>query len=632
MNDLTRCRFEELKAGGLLPSPRGVAQTILEMTTRKTVALQEIVRTVQVDPALAGRILRYANAAHGGGLRSIVSVDKAIRFLGLFRVRQIALGFSLIEHYRTGTCPPFNYEEYWTTSLASAIAAQQLASLAQTPPDESFSCGLLSGIGRLALATAFPAEYADILRRDLGGLALIKEERNQFGIDHAHLSAEMLEGWGLPEIFTEAVRHHEQPAELPSAPGTRVHALCATLNFALKIGQLLNLDETQRWERIPSLFNAAAQLGVEEAAVAPLVDKVVAVWQGWAQELGLPSRTSPDLRALLAAPPGHRGGGEQTARALAPLRIALGIDDAARVDRLSRMLAKQGLSVQRIAGAASLPSQLLDAPLDLVIMDTGIPDQHATFRLQQLRQAAGNALHIIVLLPDEAEAQAVKLMLAGASDYLLYRYTEAALIARLSNAQRLISLQGAVRAERELAVSSSGEWAQSNRRLLKEALTDPLTQLPNRRYGLDRFTQEWSIASSNALPIACMMFDIDHFKRVNDEHGHDVGDIVLHQVARVIEACCRRSDIVFRYGGEEFCGICPGTAERQALQLAERIAVAVRDSRYGLREAMFQVTLSIGVAVRTPGMVEPKELIGNADQALYSAKRGGRNQVFAARG
>jgi len=102
---------------------------------------------------MAGRILRYANAAHGGSLRHIASLPQAIVFLGLFRVRQVALGFSLIDHYRSGNCLAFDYQAYWTASLAASIAAQQVAHRAQCPPDESFTCGLLSGVGRLALAT-----------------------------------------------------------------------------------------------------------------------------------------------------------------------------------------------------------------------------------------------------------------------------------------------------------------------------------------------------------------------------------------------------------------------------------------------------------------------------------------------
>jgi len=167
MIDDAKLRFASLKAGGMLPSPQGVALAILELTQRNDANIQTLTHLVQTDPAMAGRILRYANAVHGGSLRHIASLSHAIVFLGLFRVRQIALGFSLVDQYRSGACGAFDYLGYWTASLATGITAHQVAAQAQCPPDESFTCGLLSGIGRLALATVFPVEYSEILERNL---------------------------------------------------------------------------------------------------------------------------------------------------------------------------------------------------------------------------------------------------------------------------------------------------------------------------------------------------------------------------------------------------------------------------------------------------------------------------------
>ncbi len=630
MPDSTRRRFEELKAGGLLPSPKGVALTVLDMTGRPNASIHDITRLVQVDPAMAGRILRYANAAQGGALRHIVSLQHAITFLGLFRVRQIALGFSLMDRYRSGVCRAFDYTAYWTESLATAIAAQRLAVEAQSPPDESFTCGLLSGIGRLALATSYPKQYGVVLQANLAGQILMDAEREHFGIDHANLSAEMLLGWGLPEIFTDAVRYHEEPADAPFPPGTRAQALTAALHLAARIGELLNLDEARRWEKIPSLYHAAARLGMEAAEVPSLVADVVVGWQGWARELNLPARSHVDVQSLLASPPAQAGEGDGTGASFIPLRVMQVMASSERQAALATTLSALGALVEQAENPADAVRMDDSNPPDVAIIDLETAGTDAMDRVRALRAAAGNALHVIALIPASAESDVARLLQAGVSDYLLYEHTEAALVARLSNAQQLVSLRGAVRAERELAVSSSGDWARANRRLLHEALTDPLTQLANRRYGLDRFAQEWSVASSNELPLSCMMFDIDHFKRVNDERGHDVGDLVLQQVAAVIGRDCRRSDIVFRYGGEEFCCICPNTGMTEAFQLAERIAATIREGRYGLAEDRFALTMSIGVAVRADDTADPAALIVKADRALYAAKHGGRDRVVAA--
>lgn len=301
MNEITR-RFEELKAGGLLPSPKGVALAVLDVSARPDASVHDITRLIKVDPAMAGRVLRYANSAQTGRHQPIISLSQATTFLGLSRVRQIALGFSLIDQYRKGVCATFDYEGYWACSLATGIAAQRLAPLAHSPPDESFTCGLLSGIGILALVTVFPSQYAEILAEGHVGAALANEERARFGIDHAELSAEMLIHWGLPEVIANAVRHHENPDEATFVPGSRAHALSSVLHLAMKVGQFLDHDDVARWQLLPSLFAAGARTGMDKEDVPALVEDVVASWQGWARDLQLPSRSCADLRALLSAP------------------------------------------------------------------------------------------------------------------------------------------------------------------------------------------------------------------------------------------------------------------------------------------------------------------------------------------
>ncbi|MCP5279033.1 MAG: diguanylate cyclase [Thiobacillus sp.] len=632
MIDDAKTRFNRLKASGMLPSPQGVALAVLELTQRQDASIQDLTHLVQTDPAMAGRILRYANAVHGGSLRHIASLSHAIVFLGLFRVRQIALGFSLVDHYRSGACKAFDYLGYWTASLATGITAQQLAAQAQCPPDESFTCGLLSGIGRLALATVFPAEYGEVLARNLGNQALRQAEADDFGLDHAALSAELLEDWGLPEIFHQAVRFHESPGESPFPAGSRTQALTNTLHFAARVGQLLTLDDAQRWERLPSLYHAAAQVGLEDTYVPPLVESVVSQWQAWGRELRLPTREFNDIRQLLTAPP--PGGDEASLSALLvlPMRMALIVHSPDLLRGLAETLDAMGLAVELATDRESALHLLNHGQTDVMLVELPDCGDRSSRALQELRATdGGRQAYCIALIPPEAEGDVAKLMLVGAADYLLFNYTEAALLARLNAAQRVVSLQGAVRAERETVIRSSGEWARSNRRLLQEALTDPLTGLHNRRYGLDRLRQEWSFALHSDAPLSCLMLDIDHFKRINDQRGHDAGDVVLAQVARLIEGSCRKNDVVFRYGGEEFCIVSPGTPPREALQLAERIVGAIRHARFGKDSDPFQVTISVGVASRVPGhATDVDSLVAQADQALYAAKKAGRDQVMAA--
>ncbi|HEX8964669.1 MAG TPA: GGDEF domain-containing protein [Rhodocyclaceae bacterium] len=618
MDESARHRFEELKAGGQLPSPRGVALAVMDIVRHPDAKIRDIARLVQTDPAMTGRILRYANAGRIGS-RPIVSLGQAITFLGLYRVRQIALGFSLIDEYRSGACRAFDYERYWGASLATAIAAQKLSSIAQTPPDESFTCGLLAGIGRLAFATVFPGDYAEILQRHPGAEQLLKAEKQRFGLDHAELSAEMVTSWGIPPVFAQAVQYHEAPLSDPSNPGTRARTLTAVLHFAARIGRLLNPADGDAAQEASAMFDTAAQLGIESGEVRPLVEGITADWTDWMQELALRGRPPAPLGDLLETAARPRTGAEAGGSALARMRVAVLVRDAHCRARLAAMLdaLKVSFAIHETVGAIDGTAE--DAP-QLVFVDAGREE-----RLDELERAVAADLPVVVVIPPAAESDFPRLMAMGAMDYLVGDFTESALIARLMSAHRLAALRSTIRAERE----SSRQWAQANRRLLHDALTDPLTQLPNRRYGMDRFTEEWSIAADSELPIACMMLDIDHFKRINDRHGHDVGDRVLFQLARTMEGGTRRSDILFRYGGEEFCCVCPGTGMAEAEHLAQRLIEAVRAARFGPDDKPFRVTLSIGLAVRGDKMRQPADLIAVADKALYQAKEGGRDRIVS---
>lgn len=633
MIEEARTRFEALKAGGMLPSPQGVALAVLELTQRNDASIPTLTHLVQTDPAMAGRILRYANAVHGGSLRHIASLPHAIVFLGLFRVRQIALGFSLIDQYRSGACAAFDYLGYWTSSLATGITAQRVSAQAQCPPEESFTCGLLSGVGSLALATVFPVEYGAMLQQNLGGLGLREAESREFGLDHAALSAELLQDWGLPEIFHQAVRYHELPSEAPFAAGSRAQALTAALHFSAKVGDLLNLDAARRWERVPSLYHAAAQIGLEDHDVPPLVREVVEQWQDWGRELHLPTRDFSDIRQLLATqpPPGQADG--LSALVIVPMRVALVARDAELLRRLRASLDALGMAVEVATEHKDALRLLAASHADLLLVECVDSGEASARLLRELRAGDGaRQAYCIALIPPAAEADVSRLMLAGASDYLLLDYSEASLMARLSTAQRVVALQGVVRSERESAIRSSGEWARSNRRLLQEALTDPLTRLHNRRYGLDRLAQEWSFAAHSGTPLAVLMLDIDHFKQVNDLRGHDIGDLVLTQLARVALRACRKDDVVFRFGGEEFCVVAPNTALEDALRLAGRIVEAVRRALYGEEGDRFHASVSIGVAMREDADADAEMLLARADRALYAAKAAGRDRVMAARG
>jgi len=177
-----------------------------------------------------------------------------------------------------------------------------------------------------------------------------------------------------------------------------------------------------------------------------------------------------------------------------------------------------------------------------------------------------------------------------------------------------------------LVLMTKEDADERNRRL---ALQDELTGLHNRRFILEVLAQQLALARRNNRPLAVMILDLDYFKRVNDTHGHLVGDQVLRDVAACIQIRLRAQDIAGRWGGEEFIVILPDTDASGAAVVAEQLRQAVEQTHFEPAEGQpLQLTLSIGLQALEPGAAHGRdELLGAADQALYLAKRYGRNRV-----
>jgi diguanylate cyclase (GGDEF)-like protein len=164
-------------------------------------------------------------------------------------------------------------------------------------------------------------------------------------------------------------------------------------------------------------------------------------------------------------------------------------------------------------------------------------------------------------------------------------------------------------------------------RVQELAIADELTGVPNRRHFFELAGRDLSSAQRHGHPLFALMVDIDHFKRVNDSHGHPVGDEVIREVARRLAAELRGTDIVGRYGGEEFAVVLNQTRPDDIGPTAERLRRAVADRPVPTRAGPLQVTVSIGSARLAAADVDVPDLLARADRALYRAKRDGRDRV-----
>lgn len=167
-----------------------------------------------------------------------------------------------------------------------------------------------------------------------------------------------------------------------------------------------------------------------------------------------------------------------------------------------------------------------------------------------------------------------------------------------------------------------------DRELFEAATMDPLTKIANRRTFMDRSLGELALARRNDYYVHCIMVDVDHFKHVNDTWGHQCGDMILKDVARILKTEKRESDMLARYGGEEFVLLLLGVGPEDAKKSAERLRQAIEKHRFSWKDTIIPITISLGLASRKGTDVRKvEEIIAESDRFLYLAKESGRNQV-----
>ena len=186
-----------------------------------------------------------------------------------------------------------------------------------------------------------------------------------------------------------------------------------------------------------------------------------------------------------------------------------------------------------------------------------------------------------------------------------------------------------------ITVFDISDWISNQKTLLasKEEMerlshTDELTQIPNRRNIMDKLSEELRTHRRKKRPISIAMLDIDHFKKINDDYGHQCGDMILHETAQLMSNLLRDYDAVGRYGGEEFLIILPETTSEQSFTICNRIRLTVQNHTYRYNGRNLQITVSIGIAAKQAGEnVITDRLIAEADRYLYVAKESGRNRT-----
>lgn len=547
--------FEAFRSHGKLPSPRGIALQIIQLADKDDITVQQIARLISSDPALAGRIIKVANLlVHREG-RPVASIVDAVTVQGIRSVRQLALSLSLIDNFRTGVCSGFDYQRFWTHSACTGIAAQQIISKMQLGvADEAFLLGLLSQVGQLALATISPEKYATVLAQSSGNL--LELERATFGMDHNQITAAMLSDWGMPELFQDISLYIEQPESSKFHEGERGWRLLQLFHFSNCLADVCVSPPMERYRQIPGLLLLATRSGIETGVFIEIGNQVISGLADWGNLLGIEMPRLPSFEEMISS---ASMTSELSGVAALPgvtsfrLRILLVDDDRTTLILYKALLEKSGHAVTIASNGREAMEIVRQSPPQLIISDWMMPEMDGIEFCRELRKNPDwNNIYVFIVTSQESTEKLIEAFEAGVNDYLPKPINPRVLAARLRSAQRIIQMQEAQEADRLQLRQFADELAQSNKRLQELALTDALTGLPNRRYGMERLEQEWALASRSGRPVCCMMVDIDHFKRVNDTYGHQTGDEALKLVARTLQQAARKQDVVCRLGGEEF--------------------------------------------------------------------------------
>lgn len=305
-------------------------------------------------------------------------------------------------------------------------------------------------------------------------------------------------------------------------------------------------------------------------------------------------------------------------------RILVVDDHPDNIMVLRARLEARGYDVVTAEDGEQALDQVYHASPDLVLLDVMMPKLDGFEVVRRIKSDPELPfIPVIMQTALDTTESMVQGVDAGADDYISKPINFKELEARVKSLLRIQALQAEL-AERERQLS------EANERLLTVSRTDALTGLANRRSIEERLHEMWEHSTRLHEPLSIVMCDIDHFKRVNDEHGHQAGDAVLQQFATVLGSTAREIDRVGRYGGEEFMLILPGTVLDAAVTFAERVRECVAEHVFDIGEGKtLRRTMSCGVAAWPhPAVTSQDRLVRAADDALYVAKELGRNRVM----
>lgn len=303
------------------------------------------------------------------------------------------------------------------------------------------------------------------------------------------------------------------------------------------------------------------------------------------------------------------------------VRMLLVEDEPTQRKVVERVLQRAGYIVETASDGEEALARILGGQFQILLTDWDMPGMDGTTLCKRVREAnLSTYLYILLLTGHNTTADVVAGLSAGADDYVRKSDDKSELLARLSAASRIVRLEQSLR--------------EANEKIQLLSVTDSLAGTYNRRYLNDQLLKEVERARRYNRPLAAIMADLDRFKRINDERGHQCGDEVLRRFADLAKSVIRPSDWIARYGGEEFVIVLPEIDAGGAASAAEKIRAQFAGAPMPVAGGELIATASFGVAalsaVTQSVPAAADALLREADTALYNSKREGRNRVTVA--
>ncbi len=306
---------------------------------------------------------------------------------------------------------------------------------------------------------------------------------------------------------------------------------------------------------------------------------------------------------------------------MAKAKILFVEDSTTQGNTIKSFLEKSGYDVTWVQEGKSAIKTAKTEPFDIILLDLILPDIDGYEVCRWLRVNQNTrGIPIIMLTVKDSKTDMVAGLESGANDYLPKPFNEIELNARIYACLRTKALQDELRQKNQ-------ELERLLERVEVLAMTDPLTDLLNRRRFETLLETEIRRTLRYKTPLSCLMIDIDHFKNINDEYGHEVGDSVLHEISQILKKSFREVDVLARWGGEEFIVLLPQTNQEGAYTSASRILKAISSHQFKPIPDK-PISVSIGVSsAPDPAIKAGEDLINQADLAMYEAKIKGRNRL-----